>query len=207
MDMTVESLLEAGYSQQQARDILAAHRAALNGVYVPKTRFDEVNQRLHTSEARVQELQGFQAENESLKGQVTQLTTDLATAKTEAQETIAKERLHNAMSSKLANQVYDTDMVLGLVDQSKVTLEDGTLKGFDEQIEELRKNKAFLFCDGNKPSPSGGAFFVGGTKPPESQPGNPKPKLSEGEAFAKQLAERRLKEREQLQKGEKQYFK
>lgn len=206
MDMTMESLLEAGYNQQQASDILAAHRATLNGVYVPKTRFDDVNQRLHTSEARVQELQEFKEENESLKSQVTQLTTDLATAKTEAQATIAKERLHNAMSSKLANQVYDTDMVLGLVDQSKVSLEDGTLKGFDEQIEELRKNKAFLFCDGNN-SRSGGTFFVGGAKPPESQPGNPKPKLSEGEAFAKQLAERRLKEREQLQRGEKQYFK
>ena len=40
--MTKEQLLEMGLSEEQADKVLAAHKEELKG-YIPKARFDEVN--------------------------------------------------------------------------------------------------------------------------------------------------------------------
>jgi len=42
--MTQESLMAEGFTKEQATQILETHKAAINGQYVPKARFDEVNE-------------------------------------------------------------------------------------------------------------------------------------------------------------------
>ena len=55
MEMTLESLMAEGLSQEQATKVLNAHKAAVSGAYVPKSRFDEVNTQLSNANAQVSE--------------------------------------------------------------------------------------------------------------------------------------------------------
>ena len=56
---------------------------------------------------------------------------------------------------------HDAALVMGLLDRSKLKLENGKIKGLDEQLGELRKSKSFLFApkqeDKPKPPPITGA--------------------------------------------------
>lgn len=56
---------------------------------------------------------------------------------------------------------HDAALVMGLLDRSKLKLEDGKIKGLDEQLGGLRKSKSFLFApkqeDKPKPPPITGA--------------------------------------------------
>ena len=46
--MTKEQLLAAGFTEEQATNILKLHKEAIDGNYVAKHRFDEVNGELKT---------------------------------------------------------------------------------------------------------------------------------------------------------------
>lgn len=50
---------------------------------------------------------------------------------------------------------HDAALVMGLLDRSKLKLENGKIKGLDEQLAELRKSKSFLFApkQEDKPAP------------------------------------------------------
>ena len=62
------------------------------------------------------------------------------------------ETLKKTMAVKLAlgDKAHDPELAAGLFDMDRVKLgDDGTVTGVNEQLEELRKSKAFLFKTGN----------------------------------------------------------
>lgn len=85
----------------------------------------------------------------ALQEQITNLQeANKATAK--QYETDMKElRLNTALKLALSGQAHDPDIVAGLLDKSKIELDDnGAVKGgLDDQIASLRESKGFLFAE------------------------------------------------------------
>lgn len=55
-------------------------------------------------------------------------------------------KLTNAIKLAVAGKVFDEDMAAGLFDKSQLVLtDDGTVIGLNEQLESIKKDKAFLF--------------------------------------------------------------
>lgn len=210
MDMTLESLVAAGFTQEQANNILAAHKAAITGQYVPKARFDEVSNSLKERDTQIAGLKQFEGTATELQTKVAELEAANKQKDAEMAKALAAERKRNAMLRQLDGKVHDVDLVLGQIDVEKVSCsEDGTLTGFEDQIKGLREKKGFLFVEETDPQvkETQPGFRVAGQTPPDGKDPDSGKKLSEAEALAKQLAQQKLAEQTALQKGAESYFK
>lgn len=215
MEMTLESLVAAGISQEQAKQILDAHKATIAGNYIPKARFDEVNTQLANANTQLKDrdsqiagLKKFEGDNEALKQKVTELETANQQKDADMQAALSKERLTNAMKLKLSGKVHDVDMVLAQIDESKVSHDkDGNLVGFDEQVKTLQESKKFLFVEETpaKGNPYAG-FRVSGKTPPEGGENPPKDQNTP-ESFGASLAKRKIAAAESAKKSQEHYFK
>ena len=133
MEMTQESLVAAGFTAEQAKQILDAHKASLSGNYIPKARFDEVNTQLATANEQVKErdtqiagLKKFEGDNAALQQKISDLETANKNKDTEMQNALLSERKTNAAKMKLNGKVHDVDLVLGLIDMEKVSFDKET---------------------------------------------------------------------------------
>lgn len=187
--MKKEDLITMGFSEEQADALIGKY-----GNMVPLERFNEVNNSKKTLEEQVSNyeqelntLKGKAKGNEELQSEITRLQTEHQQAKTEYEQQLKEERLNAALKLAVANKVHDVDLVAGLVDKSKIELDDnGNVKaGLDEQLTTLREAKSFLFVpekEETKPafkgwSPAGGSDGTGA-------------ELSTGSQFAKEFNEK-----------------
>ena len=82
--------------------------------------------------------------------------------KEEHEHEMADIKLNHAISMQISNKVHDTSIVNGLLDKSKLSLdENGGVKGLDDQLTALKESKGFLFVPENEPT----AGHVAGAKP------------------------------------------
>ena len=140
--------------------------------YIPKSRFDEVNEAKKNAEALVKErdkqledLKKSTGDNEELKNQITQLQNENKTAKEKYEADIKKMRIDNAVQSALKDAgAKNTVALMALLkDLDKAELaEDGTVKGLAEQIQELQKSESYLFETKQEPGKPSGATPAGG---------------------------------------------
>ncbi len=176
--MTREQLLALGFTEEQVTNILKAHREAIDGQYVAKHRFDEVNGELKTSKEQVaerdkqiKELKKFEGDNKALQEKIETLETENKEKDKLHQENFALERKKNAIKLALLEdengKPHDADMVMGLFNIEQIIIDEETGKitsGYKEQNDTIRKEKAFLFGEAQK-APEGGET------PPEGNPG------------------------------------
>lgn len=147
--------------------------------WVPKHRFDEVNEAKKKAEEALRErdkqladLKKSVGDNEELKKQIETLQAENKAAKEKYEAELKELRLTTAIKLALAGQVHDTDIVAGLLDKSKIEIDDaGNIKsGLEEQINSLRESKAFLFVQ-KEPEPQPKFKGVSPTDGRESSPG------------------------------------
>lgn len=157
--MNKEKLLAAGYTEEQAVGILKMHKEAIDGSFVAKHRFDEVNGELKTSREQLTErdtqitnLKKFEGTAEALQATIKSLEDANAEKAKNYEANLAAERKKNAVKLTLladeAGKPHDVNMVMGLFDLDQVVLDEATGKitsGFKEQHEKVRAEKAFLF--------------------------------------------------------------
>jgi len=213
MEMTQESLVAAGLTSEQAKQVLEAHKAAVSGAYVPKARFDEVNTQLSNANAQVKErdtqiagLKKFEGDNAALQTRISELETANQAKDAEAKAALAKERKANAMRLSLAGKVHDVDLVLSQIDTDKVSAgDDGKLTGFDEQVKALQEAKKFLFVEETAKSNPYAGFRVVGKTPPEGGD-NPPAEQNTPEAFGANLAKRKIAAADAAKKAQEHYF-
>jgi len=129
-----------------------------DGSHIPKSKFDEVNGKLRTANQSIATLNSQLSEAQSksgtvdeLNGKITQLTSDLAARDTQIAQIGLRYRAKDELR---AMGVRNPDMLLNMLDMSKVSEQDGKLMGLSDQVEPFRKSDAYLF--NNTPAPRGG---------------------------------------------------
>lgn len=160
--MEKQQLLDLGLTEEQATSVLELHKTGLKD-YIPKSRFDEVNNAKKKAEddvkardAQIEELK--KVDGEGLKAKIEELQTANKQASEKYEADLKDFKLTSAIKAAITN-AQDLDLVSGLIDKTKLVLaEDGTVSGLTEQVKALQECKPYLFKEtrmsGFKPNQS-----------------------------------------------------
>ena len=172
--MTKESLMAMGLTEEQATKVMEG----LNGSFVTKTRFNEVNEELKTAKATITERDGqlnalktSGADAAALQAQITQLQADNAAKDQEHAAEIKKIKIENAVEkaltdAKAINPATVKPLLAAFLEKADLD-DDGTIRGLADEIGKLAKAEgtSFLFKadDTTTTSTISGASPAGGS--------------------------------------------
>ena len=152
MDKIKALLKEMGLSDEQIEKFV---KEGINDKFIPKHRFDEVNEKNKQLESDVKDrdtqianLKKFEGDNANLKSKIEELETANKQKDEENAKAIKALKIDNAINYALDGKVEKGygDLVLGLIDKNSIILkDDGTVAGLDEQIEKIKTDKPKLF--------------------------------------------------------------
>lgn len=153
--MKKEDFVALGLSEELAAKIAEKSEEELKG-FVPRSRLNEEAAARKNAEAsyndvkaELDKLKESAGDNEAMQKQIRELQDELKTKESDYAKEIADLRINNAIASAIGTSAHDTDIVSGLIDKSKLILsEDGKLTGLDEQVKDIKKDKPYLFKDG-----------------------------------------------------------
>lgn len=213
--MNKETLIAAGFTEEQATKILQMHQQAIDGNYVPKATFNAELETVKTLKSQVADRDKQITELGTFKGTAEQLQTkvaDLEKQNKEAQEKFDADLLQAqkdaAIRLDIASRVIDADDVLPKLDQSKIVFKDGKIaSGLTEQLDELQKSKPHYFKQETKQEgfPKGWLF---GNTPAEGSDGNKGgSEKSEAQKFGEMLAASKKSGNTAAEKVAETYFK
>lgn len=152
--MTItELLVKLGIADDKQAEATKIFKEFLDGEYVPKSRFNEVNAEKKNLESTVadrdkqlKELKNAEGDIEAFKQQIAKLQADNKVAAAKSAEEIKNLRLSTAIQLAIGDTAQDAELVASLVDTSKLILgDDGKVTGLNEQIKALKETKGFLF--------------------------------------------------------------
>lgn len=152
--MTIQELLQKiGVTDDNIASATQHVNEFLDGQYVTKSRFNEVNVEKKTLEEAVKErdkqlkiLKDSEGNVDDLKEEIKKLQADNKAATLKAESDMKALRLSTAIKLAIGDTAQDVDLVANLVDTSKLILsDDGKVTGLDEQIKVLKTEKSFLF--------------------------------------------------------------
>lgn len=181
--MKKEDLIKLGLNEEMAQKVAEASAEELKG-FIPKSRFDEVNEAkkklekdIKTRDEQLEALKKIDAEG--LQAEIEKLQKENKATKEKYEAELKQIRLNNAVEKKLiASGAKNIKATKALLDLESVELdEDGNVKGLDEQVKKLQESddSKFLFdidAKSNK-QPQFKGFNPGERKdtlPGESQP-------------------------------------
>lgn len=150
--MNKEDLIAMGLTEEQAKKVMDS----LDGNYVTKTRFNEVNEENKTlkksvsdRDKQLEDLKKSSGDNEELKKQIETLQQENANQKKAHDAEMTQLRLGNAIDAALtAAGAKNIKAVRALIDTSKVKVgEDGKLTGFDDLLSAVQKSDSYLFTE------------------------------------------------------------
>lgn len=156
--MKKEEIVALGVDEEIAQKIAEASAEELKG-YIPKTRFDEVNEAKKNAEALVKERDGqletlkkSAGNSEELQKQISDLQEANKAAVKEYEGKIKQMQIDNAVDKAITGaNGKNVKAIRALLNLEKAELsEDGTVKGLSEQLETLAKaeDSSFLFDTG-----------------------------------------------------------
>ena len=171
------------YAKQDLQDVS-------EGKYVPKDRFDQVNQQskdykeqVSERDRQIESLKNEFKDVDGLKDKVEQLTRDNAKQKEDYENQIKTINFNNALKASLSSyKCKDEDYLMSKIDRNSIKLNsDGTILGLKEQVEAFKKGHEYLF---EKEIKGTGSFNSGGSSEGTT------PKFENfAERFGKQRAE------------------
>lgn len=147
------------------------------GAYIPKSRFDQVNQQAKDYKGQVAErdtqisnLKDEFKDAEGLKEKVEQLEKDNKTQKEDYEKQLSDINFKNALEKGLgAFNVKDTKLIMALIDNDKLKVDGDSIIGLKEQLEPLQKSHEYLF---NVDPKGTGSFGTGGADNGGKEPTN-----------------------------------
>lgn len=179
--MKKEDFLKLGLTEEQATKAAEASAEELKG-FIPKTRFDEVNENkkkleedLKTRDRQLEDLKKLNPEK--LQQEIEKLQTENKATKEKYEAELKQIQLDNAIEKALVTaKAKNTKAVKALLDLEKIELDGETIKGLDDQIKKLIEGEdtKFLFdiTSDKKPNFKG---IAPGEKTDKTQ-GNEQPK-------------------------------
>lgn len=154
------------------------------GEFIPKSRFDEVNNQVKDHKNQIaerdkqlEELKKLAKGNEELTKKFEDLQATYTKEKQEYEAKIQKQEYDFAFQTELSkHKAKDIDLLKAKIDNTKITFKDGKFYGLNEQIEGLKKTHAYIFEEASNPiPPRGGAPIIPGGIPTKPGMGNPAP--------------------------------
>ena len=141
-----ENLIKMGLTDELAEKVANQAAEYMKG-FIPKARFDEVNNLKNEYQKQIEELSKGTANAEELKQKLEETNATLQQKEQEYQEKIKTLQIDAALKLALADQVHDVDIVAGLIDRNKLEFDDkgNITKGLEDQVKTLKESKAFLF--------------------------------------------------------------
>lgn len=132
-----------------------------NDINKAKGDYEDVKAQLETANTTIKErdkqlktLKDSVGDNEELQKQITELQATNKEAATKYANDLKELKLNNAIKLAINNKVHNEDMAASLFDKSKLVLgDDGKVIGIDEQLENIKKDNAFLFKTGEVKTP------------------------------------------------------
>lgn len=196
--MNKEKLIAVGLNEEQITNVLKLHKEEIDSNYIPIHRFNEVNTELKTTRAsladrdkQIEGLKKFEGTAAELQIKVKELEDANKTADAKYKQELAAEQKRNAVKLGLLDDAegkpHDVEMVMSLFNLDTIEVDESgkITKGFKEQCETIRKDKAFLFAsktDSGKPA----GWKPAGWKPPDGDKGGQStdPSVSFGKSLA-----------------------
>ena len=152
--MTMQELLQKlGVTDDNIASATQHVNEFLDGQYVTKSRFNEVNVEKKTLEEAIKErdkqlktLKDSEGNVDDLKEQIKKLQVENKENALKAEADMKALKLSTAIKLAIGDTAQDVDLVANLVDTSKLILsDDGKVTGLDEQLKSLKNEKSFLF--------------------------------------------------------------
>lgn len=157
--------------EKEAIDKIMAENG--NDINTAKTECEALKQQLETMKQQISErdtqlekLKENTGENKTLQQQIIDLQAENKTTKEKYEADLKELQLSSAIKLAIGSSAQDGEIVASLFDRSKLILgEDGTVSGLEEQLNSIKKEKAFLFKEeqptttlkGGKPAEGNGA--------------------------------------------------
>lgn len=193
-----DKLIKLGLTDELAQKVIDNFGDVIDGEYIPKQRFNEVNNELKSAKDTIKErdtqlekLQNDNDSNEDLKKQIADLKKANADAAKEAENKLNAERKSNAVKLELSGKVHNVSVAMSLLKMDDIVMtDDGKVKsGLNEQLKDLQKSDSYLFItdnkNGNNSNPNN--TVVRGASPKDGDQGTPSTDTADV-AFAKSLA-------------------
>lgn len=214
--MTLEALMKKGLTEEHAKLVLALHKEAIDGNYVPKATFDAERDKLKTAnetiadrDKQIKELGAFKGTAEELQKTVDDLTAQNEKDKKDYEAKLTEMETNNAIRSVIADQVHNVDDIMPRIDKTKLTIVDGKVTaGLVEQVDAVKKTHPHYFKEsGTNNSNNNG--FPGGWHPFGQSPaeGNNNNGTDSAAEFGKNLAKAQSQGIASIQKAADIYFK
>lgn len=176
--MKREFLRELGLSEEQIEKVMSEHGKTVTDTSAKLAAAEESKKALEAQlverDKDIKDLKKGAEDNAELAQKYADLETKYKGAKAEYEQQIKDTNLNHAVDMALTGKVHDAGIVRGLLDRTKLTLdEQGQLGGLDEQLKGLSESKPFLFipdqATGTNPS-FNGARPAGGQPTPQPTP-------------------------------------
>lgn len=152
--MKKEDLIKLGLDEVVAQKVADASNEELKG-FIPKTRFDEVNESkkqlekdVAARDVQLETLKNSTGDVEVLKKSITDLQTQNSTEKSNYETQMKKFQIDNAVEKALTGaKAKNIKAVKALLDLEKAELDGEGIKGLSEQLKKLQEGEdsKFLF--------------------------------------------------------------
>lgn len=148
--MNKEDLIAMGLTEEQAKKVMDS----LDGNFVTKTRFNEVNEENKTlkksvsdRDKQLEDLKKSSGDNAALQQQISDLQKQNADQQKAHDAEMAQLKLDNAIDAALtAAGAKNIKAVRAMIDTSKMKLgEDGTVEGLSDAIKAVQKSDSYMF--------------------------------------------------------------
>lgn len=152
--MNKEKLIQLGLSEEQATASMKLSKEDIDQNYITKSRFNEIVEKSTQLKAELAErdetLESLQDVNmDGLEGQIAELEASNQELATDYETQINQLKIQHALDNQLKSAgVRNPKATLALLDLEVMELdEEGTIRGLDEQLQELKTNEGYLFED------------------------------------------------------------
>ena len=174
--MNKKELMNLGITDEQADSVLDM----LKDAYVPLYRFNEINEKMKSFKSQLEDkteevktLSSKVKDTEKLEGEIQKLKDDSVKAEADHATALTSIKKSNALDNYLRDQkAKNVKAVKALLDMDKITFENDTLAGHEDQVNALKEseNSKFMFDStpgytprGTQPGQATGGTATGGT--------------------------------------------
>lgn len=148
--MERKTLEEMGLEKDQINTIMSDFGKAVNGlkeqVDTLTAERDSFKKQVNESNKQLDEMKANIKDNDELKSQIADLQGELKESQENAKAELLSVKKNNAINNALREaHVRDNKAIMPFLNTDEIKFNDDGLTGLKGQIEELQKNKSFLF--------------------------------------------------------------